>query len=666
MTAPVSDLAAAETGSFPALPPPVLALGITGHREANAALAANADAIAALFDTLYGQIAAAAGDASIRLTSLLADGSDQLAARAALARGWDLAVPLPFGEGLNLAINAHAETVADAAALMNGGVPADPATAARAAAIADLCAHARLFALADEDDRIAPLLMAALAAPSGQRAAPALTLSHAVSRRVAMAGRVMIEQCDLLIAVWDGRSRAAVGGTGHTLASALELGAPVVLVDPADPAGWRIVTTIEDLAGDAGRDGREATLAALVRAALHPVDGGHHGAHGHGDGAAMLVAPGAWRARSNPMFHPYRRIEALFGGEGRPWRALRLHYETPDAVASGSGAPVLAALGGLPGGDAGLAARVRDAVLRRFALADGISTHLSDLYRGGMTANFLASGAAVVAGMAYLPTVGPAWKWVCALAEFLLLATILTNIWLARRGHWHDRWFETRRAAEYLRHAPILLALGAARAPGRWPRASGAGWPEHHARHALRQVGLPAMTVTRPYLHAALARLIDSHVVAQRDYHRAKARRLDHVHHGLDGLSARLFQLAVASVAIWLSLWAGGALHLLPADLAEHLSKLFTFLGVLFPTFGATIAGIRYFADFDRFAAISRISAERLDALHRRAATLLAAGEDALDHGVVADLARAADDVVVAEIESWQSVFAGKHFTVPV
>jgi hypothetical protein len=93
---------------------------------------------------------------------------------------------------------------------------------------------------------------------------------------------------------------------------------------------------------------------------------------------------------------------------------------------------------------------------------------------------------------------------------------------------------------------------------------------------------------------------------------------------------------------------------------------LFTFLGVMFPTVGGAVAGIRYFGDFDRFAAISRISAEKLDGVHRRACLLRAAPDHALDYGSLSDLAHAADEVVVSEIESWQAVFAGKHFTVPV
>jgi hypothetical protein len=37
-----------------------------------------------------------------------------------------------------------------------------------------------------------------------------------------------------------------------------------------------------------------------------------------------------------------------------------------------------------------------------------------------------------------------------------------------------------------------------------------------------------------------------------------------------------------------------------------------------------------------------------------------------MDYGPVAEIAHAADDIVVSEIESWQAVFGGKQITVPV
>lgn len=655
----------------PPLPRPILSLGVTGHRDNNPAFAANRAAVSAAIDALFDQIAALAdraeaaqagrvsGPAAIRCHCLLADGSDHLAATAALARGWQMVAPLPVGLGLNVAINAHPDTAIEARLLAAGGVPAGAQLAARAAAIRKLAAASQLFELAEADDRVAMLFHAMLDAPGDAAAVQRFTAL--LSQRVALAGRVLVEQSDIVIGIWDGQSRDALGGTGHTISAALDAGAIVVLIDPAAPADWRVLNGPEALClADAG-EARDQQLAAAIAAAFDP----------GGDGGAAALAESQWREASNPLFHHYRRVEALFGGDADPWRSLEQRYEPPAAVAAGSAAPLLAALAALPGGDRDYPARVSRAVLERRAWADGIATRLSDLYRGGMVGNFIASGLAVVLGMAYLPLKLDNQKWLFAAVEFLLLAAILGVIALGRRGHWHDRWFETRRAAEYLRHAPVLMALGAARPPGRWPQAFAAGqagtnWPEQHARHAAREAGLPRVTVTRAYLAGLLEGVLDAHVVAQRDYHRAKAARLRHVHHRLERLSALMFVLAFVAVSLWLALAAGAALGWLPATWPAALAKPFTFLGVLFPTFGGAVAGIHYFGDFDRFGAISQVSAERLDTIHRRASLLLAGPETMLDYAAVADLARAADAVVVAEIESWQAVFAGKHFTVPV
>ena len=635
----------------PPLPVPILSLAITGHRASNGDYAANHQRIAAVIAQIFDAIAATSAGAPVRLHSLLADGADHLAANAALARGWAIAAPLPFGRALNRAINAHPATANDARRLLAGEVAHDAGTVARADAITALLSQAQVFELADADEDVAQSLLATLAAP-GDVAAAQL---HAalVSRRAALAGRVMIEQADLLLAVWDGAARDAPGGTGHTLANALAAGVPVVLIDARQPETWHMLDAVEALDQPGDTASREARLAALVHAALH--------ATGH---AAEALASSAWRPRSSIFFHGYRRIEAVFSGDGRPWRPLTLVHEVPGAIATGSGAPLLAAIAALPGADPAWPGRIGTAVLARFAWADGIAARYSDQYRGGMVTNFLASLAAITAGVAYLPLSLPDAKWVFALAEFLALGFIVLLTAQAHRGHWHDRWFETRRAAEYLRHAPLSLALGVGRA--RWPRGSGADWPEHHARHALREIGLPAGALTRPWLHAVLSGLLLPHLAGQRDYHRIKARRLAHVHHRLDAVSETAFKLALVSVTVWLLIWAGGEAGVSPPALSEKLGKLFTFLGILFPSLGGAVAGIRYFGDFDRFAAISRVSAEKLDTLHRRASLLVAAPESALDYGSVADLAHAADDVVISEIEGWQAVFAGKHFAVPV
>ncbi|UPT62250.1 MAG: DUF4231 domain-containing protein [Hyphomonadaceae bacterium JAD_PAG50586_4] len=465
-------------------PPRVrLSLGVTGHRQGHPAYSANLTRIEAvlervlqLMDAALAETPAPFGEpyAPVRMHTLLAEGADQLCARAALARDWELVAPLPFGRALNLAINALATNADDARALLAGAAPADPATAARAQAIADLQDKAHMFELADADERIARTYLAMHDAPSDPNAANIYDAD--ASQRVALAARIVIEQSDILIAIWDGARTTFVGGTGHTVAAALALGGNVVWIDPTAPEDWRILGAPEALATlhaapqHADRDGQLKRLVAQAVSPAAPQNKGHAPASAP-QGFRSLDAT-QWRAHSNLIWHAYRRIEALFSGEraAGPWRDLRQIYEDADAIAHGSGARVLEALTTMPGADAKLPERTAPMVLARFAWADGISSHLSDLYRSGMSVNFALSAFAIICGVAYLPLVASAWKWPFALFEFALLAAIVAITWQGQKRRWHGRWFETRRVAEYLRHAPILLALGAARALAIGPR----------------------------------------------------------------------------------------------------------------------------------------------------------------------------------------------------
>jgi len=46
------------------------------------------------------------------------------------------------------------------------------------------------------------------------------------------ASNYIVERCDLLVAVWDGRLAVGLGGTGHAVARANELGRDVMITWP--------------------------------------------------------------------------------------------------------------------------------------------------------------------------------------------------------------------------------------------------------------------------------------------------------------------------------------------------------------------------------------------------------------------------------------------------
>lgn len=651
-----------------AAPTTMVDIGITGHRSVHPVFAANRAAIATTLADLMRFLAGTAADQArelpdlrppvVRLHSLLAYGTDLMAVEEALACDWPVIAPLPFGRALNLAINAQPTTLADMNALLDGSAPADPDTARRASQITRAADRVHLFELAEQDEAVEALYRALMVAPDDAGAASAF--AALASDRAAMAARVLIEHCDVLIGIWDGETRGAIGGTRHTIESALEQGVPVIWIDARNPRGWHVLRASEELAGVQQRTAPvqdESAVIELIRAALLPAGDGWLGVHGEE----------RWRTKSNSLLQAYRRVEVLFGDPGkRPFRSLTQRYEHPDAIAAGSGAGLLAAAAALPGLDPVVPQRIARDVLRPFAWADGVSTWLADAYRGGMVASFFLSAFAIVGGIAYLPFTSIDNKWAFATFEFVLLGAIIGIFFAGKRLRWHERWFETRRVAEYFRHAHILLLLGAARSTGRWPRGSDGNWPEWFVRHVLRGIGLPRMRVTAPFLRQALMLMRDHHAVPQRDYHRGKAVRLRRAQHNLDRLSELLFLLAVLSVAMYLLIELAAGFGWLRHDLPHEVAKGFTFVGVLLPTMGGAFAGVHYFGDFERFAAISDITAEKLSDVAARIDILLAAPDSDISYARVSALAHAIDEIVVAEIENWQAVFGGKHITVPV
>ena len=592
------------------------------------------------------------------MLTLLSDGTDHLAAKLAIEREWELTVPLPFGRRLNAAINSGSSDPKILRSILSGNVPSHPEIAQKIDTIEKLAEQSALFELADDDAKIERLLLEAVDDPGSQTAQNAFATATAL--RAALAGQILIEQADVLIAVWDGQSTANIGGTGHTALSALERGVPVIWIDPMSPDDWNLLTTPEELFGTSKIKQSDAVAARLDRLVAQA-------SSGFDTKTSAMLGSLKLREKSSLSAHAFRRVEALFGDRkfARKLGSIRQNYEQPSEVANGSGKSVITAIASFTPENKRFSQKVSSLILQRHIWLDGIASHFSDRHRSGMIINFLLGAAAIIVGVLYLPLVDPEQKWMFAAAELALLLAIVLNTSIGRKRELHSRWFETRRAAEYLRHNPILASLGVARSKGEWPQTMGTSWPERLARNVSREVSLPEARVDEAYLRRALGALRDHHIDAQRRYHHDKSEFLERVHHGLDHLSERLFAGAIFVVATFLVLTAASQLGWVSAALVTGTAKWFTVLAVALPTLGGALAGMRYFGDFERFAEISAVTQAKLDVVAARIDILLATAQGAVTYDKVADIARATDQIVFDEIQSWQSVFSSKILTVP-
>jgi hypothetical protein len=151
-------------------------VGVTGHR-----FLGDEARIAAGVDLALDRIQRTFGGAPLTVLSLLAIGADQLVVQRALARpGTELIVPLP----LPLADYRH-----------------------------DFESEESFMALLDRAERVIEL-------------PPAPTRDEAYLA----AGRAIVERCDVLLAVWDGRPARGIGGTADVVAVARERRRPLAWV----------------------------------------------------------------------------------------------------------------------------------------------------------------------------------------------------------------------------------------------------------------------------------------------------------------------------------------------------------------------------------------------------------------------------------------------------
>jgi hypothetical protein len=483
-----------EQFSAPPRPAMTCHIGVTGHRALPGADPEALRAAAAhLFRAIRAdmarrhaadQVSAAPlyrPDAPIcRCICGLAAGADSLFATAALAEGWHLVAVLPF---------ARDEFAKD-------------------------------FAAGPERDEFFRLLAQAQACElDGDRARG--------GEPYADIGQQIVEQSDILLAVWDGLPPRGVGGTGDVVHRALARGVPVAILPPTGPAtpAWR---------GSA-----EAAVAALCPA---PDAAGFPQAY-----FAETPRPPAWAGAAIRWFE-----HAVLAG----WRP-------PPSPPAALPAPELEA-----------AARLSP----YFAPADRLATRYAASFRA---AGLLRYGLVIPATLAaFVTSFGEEWmKPTGYVAQFVALVAVLA---FSAKGGWERaqrRFIAYRALAEYFRAARLLAGFGAAPPP-----TGSADWTAWYARAAMRAEGLLHGRLDPAALHAATA-YVAAETAGQIAYLRSRADRYEAIARRLKSIGFVLFACGVGfnlERAVLLYWGIGGAAFRWSDELALVLPAMApVFLGLL-------------------------------------------------------------------------------------
>lgn len=584
----------------------------------------------------------------LRAVSPLAEGSDRMFAEEALDLGYELLCPMPF----------HRDEFENDFQPENALEP-------------------------DSLDRFRTLLARARANETlttfeldGQR--------DAEERAYGAAGQVVLNQSDLLIAVWDGGKPAGGGGTVETLREAVQFHVPVLWIYSAAPNAWQLLSQAEDLNCLDGEEpcrptgiftadlGDASPLAAAIKQVVTqelglptpPADPGQ-------PSTARIHAERYFRER-RPWFN-FAFVWKLFRdliGEGRPrlWARLRdipvKDFETQISSdwPTRDDKPI-------PHKPSAVEDWANVKLRAHYAWADKLGDLFADAYRTAYVLIYLLSAVAVF--LALLPLAADLEgkpQIISIVLEFVTLLVILLLVGFSRWRQWHDRWMEYRLLAELIRQMRILIPLGGGRPFPRAPTHLGVygnldqTWMYWQMRAIARSVGLPTAVVTPSYTRDCLNYIAGVVGVAgggQLSFHKQNRRRSQRIWHRLHLASTTLFGLTILAIGIHLLL---GILHVAPSQLASFLrsyrsDRWLVLLAATLPALGAAMTGI---ANQGEFARLAKRSSAMTDAFVRFAeqieALSLASDETTLKISQVIPLARSIAAVMVDEVADWRVI----------
>jgi len=558
--------------------PFALTVGITGHRLgalAEIRVAAIRDEIALALDTIEREALAlfkregalfAALPPVLTMVSPLADGADQMAAEAGLARGWRLQAVLPFDRATYARDFPEPQDAAEFTDLLDRSdcvleLPGDP-----------------------DDDTEAYMA----------------------------AGRATIAHCDVLIAIWDGRPPRGRGGTAEVVHLAVAQGTPVIHI-PADGeramgllwSGFdpNVVTRSGDDRG-VKQPFEPELLGRMITMLLTPPPEGSERVF-----FDRFLAEKARRVRGRLeyplllMLAGVSRLKSSHWRESKCAAAIEAEWQNFSLECSGRH---------------GVSAPL-ELLERSYAWSDRLAGYYAQNFRSGHVFNFLLAASAVLLGLSSFAL--PTTKTALAVIEFLVALAVIFNTRFGVRHEWHRRWLDYRQLAERLRSLRSLKLLGVAApdAPGSVTNPVPRRWIDWYAAGVWRAMGCPNGLIDKARA-ARLTEAIACHeIVPQIAYHEASAKLIDTLDQRLEWIGTTLFVLTLAASAL--------VIVMLQVDphWVSAMSNWLTLLSAGPPAVGTAIFGIRFQGDFGGSAERSRSTAQTLRTIE---AQLLAADGD--------------------------------------
>ena len=425
-----------------------LRVGITGHRKLDVSedLRARVRETLRMVQTAVRQIlsdsrpAYAEGGVVFRAVSPLAEGADRLFALEALDLEFELECPLPFSR---VEYEKDFESPQSVQAFRD---------------LLEL-AHGRILELDGPTD-------------IGER-----------PKAYESIGRIVLDQCDVLVAIWDGEPARGAGGTGQIVELARRRGMPTLWINPKTAP---IVLKTRNAETSATEDELRRQLTRILK----PPE------------SKDPDVTGVYRAKISERGAALSRCWDAFVGA----MTFGLKLSAPH-----SGRPLTGPF------------------VTYYEHFDAIANRMAGLYRGAYVASSTMAVCAVFLALLGFTLPGESEIWLSVELAAVALVFALTRA--VSGWEWHYRSVDCRYLAEQFRVLCSLYPLALSAPQPRMPAHQRHGdvaktWMEWLLRATIRSVPMPSGEVTPTFVREAQSELLEGWILGQMTYHLRNSERM--------------------------------------------------------------------------------------------------------------------------------------------
>jgi hypothetical protein len=493
------------------------------------------------------------------------------------------------------------------------------------------------------------------------------------SKAYEAAGVLMLENIDILIAVWDGNKLCPRGGTCDIVEKAQIRGIPIV---------WIQTSPDSSLQFWCHEYGFAKGFVSITEESINNYSKLK-------DVIVGLIAPPEEKEtneqlktffeRKSPKGYIVKSLYNYFGKFYKNFRNWAVKNKCPDV-------PKISNHSENGDWDCFLGqclevGHLKDQILNRLQLGyriiDAEAVFCADQYRSSYVAMFLLASIAVAVGLGAIFSSELLVKGICTAIELAIIVSITQILRNGKKNFWHQRFLDARIIAEHLRHARFLALVGLSGGgirPSTTGKSSSEQMVEWYIRAMLRELVVPNTCVddTTNYLKKIKERMVMCELNDQINYNKKNHAVLKELDHWLHKKGEWLFFATAWICSIYLFLLFFYWLHnYLPVISGKHfgcyetflkvLKTPFTFFAATCPSFAAALTGIRYQGDFKAFSERSYATQKRLEEIR----DILENQTRVINLSTTGERFKTCAEIMAHDVGAWRMIYNNRPLEAP-